>query len=109
MCLTHILGNEPRRLAVARRQAFNTVLGLSSIDMVEWLCGQLSVRDVFEGEECLSNPVILSLIHQLAWALNNEARPRCAPGPPARMADQLLCPGLHSVLSCVKYTRLGCW
>eukprot|EP00668_Euglena_longa_P044325 GGOE01058932.1.p1 GENE.GGOE01058932.1~~GGOE01058932.1.p1 ORF type:complete len:1051 (+),score=250.86 GGOE01058932.1:98-3250(+) len=53
-------------------QAFSNVLSMSSIEMVEWLCNEIPVRDIFDGQDRLSNPVVLSLIHQLSYALDNE-------------------------------------
>ena len=40
--------------------------------MMEWLCGETDAKEVFEGSHPLTNAVILSLIQQLAFAINSQ-------------------------------------
>jgi WD40 repeat protein len=53
-------------------EAFTRILSLSSIEMMEWLCGETDAKEVFEGSHPLTNAVILSLIQQLAFAINSQ-------------------------------------
>jgi len=59
-------------------QAFLPVLGLGSASVVDWLCAQTEPRAVFEGPHRLSNAVILSFIHQMAFTISSQTARKVA-------------------------------
>eukprot|EP00871_Galdieria_phlegrea_P002759 jgi/Galph1/3484/GphlegSOOS_G2121.1 len=53
--------------------AFLLALGASNLDIVEWLCMKLDVRELFQAEEIpLSQVTLLSLVQQLGFDLKRE-------------------------------------
>lgn len=52
-------------------EAFNQVLHIGDVDLVDWLCGQVEPGDLFNREPVpLSQGVLLSLVSQLSTDLS---------------------------------------